>query len=321
MFSRSLMPLRALGALTILAGCARTTSQATIDLAPAARATEGTPGTRVVSSDNGQTIQFAALADAAARADVVFFGEQHDDDETHRAELALLKAIGQRRQKVVLSLEMFERDVQPVLDSYLAGSITEEEFRARSRPWPNYAADYRPLVEWAKSKGWPVIAANVPRPLASMVSKRGLPAVDSLPAADRANVAAEIQCPKDKYYDNFIEVMGGHSAGGAGSAPTPGAPRPMAELFYEAQCIKDETMAESIARARQGAGRDAIVVHYNGSFHSDFGLGTAARVRRRLASARTVVISAVPSPTPDKAKVADVSDRGQFILFTLRTKP
>ena len=291
-----------------------------LSTAPAPSADAPSSAQRVIASPSGGTIAFSQMADAASRADVVFFGEQHDDAETHRAELALLTAIGERRTNVVLSLEMFERDVQPLVNAYLSGTLSEADFREQSRPWPNYGTDYRPLVELAKAKKWPVIASNVPRRLASMVSRRGLVAVDSLVPAERTLVAAELLCPKDQYYTNFVEVMGGGHAGAA----QPSAPSPMSnmtDLFYQAQCIKDETMAESIAAARAKAGADAIVVHFTGSFHTDFGLGTAARVRRRNPSAKTIVVSAVPTPAPDKAKASEFTDRGQFIIFVLRKTP
>jgi uncharacterized iron-regulated protein len=277
---------------------------------------------RIVSGTTAKDVSFATMVEEALHADVIFFGETHDDDGTHRAEFALLSAIGERHGKVVLSLEMFERDVQPVLDDYLAGRIDEAAFRERSRPWPNYASDYRPLVELAKSKGWPVIAANVPRPLASMVSHVGLAAVDTLTGGRRALVAADLQCPKDKYYQNFVEVMGGGHGGGP--QPTAAAASPMqsmTDLFYQAQCIKDETMAESIVQARAKAGGSVIVVHFTGSFHTDFGLGTASRVRRRLPDAKTVVISAVPVPAPTAVRAAEFTDRGQFIIFPVRKAP
>ncbi len=277
---------------------------------------------RIVSGSTGKDVSFASMVDDASRADVVFFGETHDDEETHRAEYALLSAIGARRGKVVLSLEMFERDVQPVLDAYLAGQIDEAAFRERSRPWPNYATDYRPLVELAKAKGWPVIAANVPRPLASMVSRGGLAAVDTLTNGRRALVARDLQCPKDKYYENFVEVMGGGHA--TGPQPTTAAPSPMqgmTDLFYQAQCIKDETMAESIVAARDKAGAGALVVHYNGSFHSDYSLGTVARVARRAPSARLVVLSGVPTPAPDQAVIAELQARGQYLVIVKRLTP
>jgi uncharacterized iron-regulated protein len=298
-----------LGAL-FLTACAGARGGPVSAPAPAAPAAQ-----RIVATASAETISFAQLADATAKADVVFFGEQHDDEETHRAELALLGAIGERRRSVVLSLEMFERDVQPLVDAYLAGTIDDEAFRAQSRPWPNYATDYRPMVELAKARGWRVLAANVPRRLASAVSRRGVAALDSLSAADRALVAAEVQCPRDAYYQNFVAVMKeGH--GGAGGSDMAA----MTDRFYEAQCVKDETMAESIAAARRGAGADAIIVHVNGAFHSDFGLGTAARVRRRLPGVRTAVVSAVPVPDVS-ASAADVALRGDYIILARRIRP
>src|SRR6516165_9095759 len=161
------------------------------------------------------------LADLA-RADVIFLGEQHDDPNTHRLELAVLEGLARRRVPLVLALEMFERDVQPVVDQYLAGTITEEQFLAGSRPWPRYATDYRPLIEFAKAHQIPVIASDVPRRIASDVSKTGLSALDGL-GADRALAARDVHCPTSgAYYERFIEAMsgGGHppTAGDAASA-------------------------------------------------------------------------------------------------------
>ena len=307
--------------LALLTGCAGTRAST----APTPSTAGAVAAPRIVAAATGRTISFAQMADDAAKADVVFFGEQHDDAETHRAELALLAAIGKRRSTVVLSLEMFERDVQPLVDAYLAGGLSEADFRAQSRPWPNYETDYRPLLELAKAKHWPVVASNVPRRLASMVSRKGLVAVDTLAATDRAYVAQQLLCPKDQYYTNFVEVMGGgHGAATAPATASASAASPMSgmtDLFYEAQCIKDETMAESIVRAREKAGPQSIVVHFNGSFHTDFGLGTAARVSRRVPGVKSVVVSAVPTPDPVAANANELLDRGQYIVIVKRLAP
>ena len=113
-----------------------------------------------------------------SRADIVFVGEQHDDPATHRLELAILEGIARRRSAVVVAMEMFERDVQQSLDDYLASRIAEHEFLKASRPWPNYADDYRPLVEFAKARGWRTIAGNVPRRYASQVGRNGLASLE-----------------------------------------------------------------------------------------------------------------------------------------------
>ena len=78
-------------------------------------------------------VAFDSVVRQLARADIVFFGEQHDDPETHRVEFGLLDAIGRAGRPVILSLEMFERDVQSVLDDYLAGRIAEADLLAGVR--------------------------------------------------------------------------------------------------------------------------------------------------------------------------------------------
>ncbi|MFN8580667.1 MAG: ChaN family lipoprotein [Gemmatimonadaceae bacterium] len=272
------------------------------------------PGIRVVTSA-GAASSIDEVARQTAQYDVVFFGEEHTDPATHQAEFELLQAIGRTGRPVVLSLEMFERDVQEQLDAYLRGGMTESDFLAQSRPWARYATDYRALVELAKARSWPVVAANVPRPLASAVGRRGMVALDSLSASERAHAAAEIDCPDDDYRRRFFEEMKGHNSGGAAPAPSDTLPTAVAQRFYYAQCVKDETMAESIVAARRRARPGAIVVHYDGSFHSDFAEGTAARVRRRDTAARVLVITAIPVPDPLTATVVAPS-RANVTIFT-----
>ena len=75
-------------------------------------------------------------------------------------------------------------------------------------------------------------------------------------------------------------------------------------------------MGESIAAALAKAGKGAIVVHFNGAFHTDFAMGTAERAKRRAPAARTVVITAVPVDNPDTASGASYAERGDFVVLT-----
>jgi uncharacterized iron-regulated protein len=289
-----------LAALATTACAARTPSLAAPELA-AALAPH-----RVVEGGSGSPVRFEEVTGRAAAADVVFFGELHNDPGTHQLELALLEALARRGQgKVVLSLEMFERDVQPALDAYLAGKIDEATFLAASRPWPNYATDYRPLVEFAKARGWPVLAANAPRPIAALVAHAGLDALAALPAEQRSLAAHDVQCPRDAYYERFAEEMGAH----------PGSDDAALLRYYQAQCIKDETMAESIASAL-AEHPGALVIHMNGAFHSDFGQGAPARLVRRRPGARTLTLSALPVAELDRLPTAEHRGRGDYLIFT-----
>ncbi|HEY0970071.1 MAG TPA: ChaN family lipoprotein [Gemmatimonadales bacterium] len=276
---------------------------------------------RVLDAARGAATSLDAMLDALAGADVVFVGEQHDDPATHRLELAVLEGLARRGRDVTLSLEMFERDVQPALDAYLSGRASEAAMLSDARPWGNYASDYRPLVELARERGWPVIAANVPRPLAAAVARGGLAALDTLPPALRAHAAAQILCPDDAYRRKFAQVMGGSGAHGSphgnpqGGATDSTAAAALLERIYQAQCVKDETMAESVARALV-PGR--VVVHVTGAFHSDERLGTVERVLRRAPDARVLVVSAVPVPSPDAADLSALANRGDYVVVVRR---
>lgn len=271
---------------------------------------------RVYDSRHKRFSDIETLAAEVSKADVVFIGEQHDNPGTHRMELAILDAIGRRRGDVVVALEMFERDVQGVLNGYLAGTIEEADFLKATRPWPNYTADYRPLVEYAKAHGWRVIAGNVPRKIAASVFNKGIGVVQELPETSRRWAAENFECPKGKYADRVAATLKDHPAG-PGPGPTPEELARMERTIYEAQCVKDETMSESIARAR-GTGTP-LVIHYNGAFHSDYGQGTAERARRRLPEAKVIVISAIPVADLDAVKGKPDRKVGDWIIYTLMT--
>jgi hypothetical protein len=171
----------------------------------------------------------------------------------------------------------------------------------------------------ARAHKWAVLASNVPRKYAAEVAKSGLGSLDALPSEERALIARDLQCPLDGYFDRFSETMNNHPAPGS-EKQAPEERRAITERYYFSQCVKDETMAETIAAAfdRQG-GRPGTIVHFNGSFHSDFGAGAAERTRRRLATRRVAVVSMLPvkdidaaAPEPDDLKRAD------YLVYTVR---
>ncbi len=274
---------------------------------------------RVFDTRRRRFIDLETLISRIAKdPDVAFLGEFHNDAGTHVLQAAVLEGVQRRREgKVVLALEMFERDVQPQVDDYLAGSIDETAFLAQSRPWPNYRTDYRPMVEFAKAQSWPVIAGNVPRRLAQIVSRRGLLALDSIPESDKPFIARENLCPRNAYWERFRETMGDMS--GHGMQMSPDQLESMVWRTYEAQCVKDEAMAESIVAARTA--HNTLVIHANGAFHSDYRLGTAERVKRRDPRARQIVVSFAPIADLDAANGRERRKIGDYVVFTLAPAP
>ena len=140
---------------------------------------------KIYDTRTRQVATVAQIAEACQDADVLFFGEEHNDSAGHCLETAIFQALYDRYgSQLALSMEMFESDCQLALNEYLQGYIPEDRMLKDARPWNNYK-DYRPTVEIARQHQLDVIAANVPRRYVSMVSRKGMRSLDSLPRVSR----------------------------------------------------------------------------------------------------------------------------------------
>ncbi|MGE3172078.1 MAG: ChaN family lipoprotein [Planctomycetota bacterium] len=263
--------------------------------------------TRIWDSAAGAELEWPALLDALAAHDVVFLGETHIDDTTHRVELHVLEELLARKDgKVVLSMEMFERDVQDVLDAYLQGRIDEAAFVRDARAWGNYRTGYRPLIELAKARGIPVVAANFPGLLRRKLARGGKAAIDALAPADRALLPADIFPASDAYWERVERAVRGHMGFGAASTPE--------ERLYDSQNLWDNAMGDNVARAR-AAHPDHLVLHVAGGFHVAWRDGTVAQFLRRDPGARTAVVSVQPSSAPALAQPRRDADEADYLVY------
>ena len=250
---------------------------------------------------SGKELTATQLAQKLAKYDVVFFGEYHDQGEIHKSEAELLEALHKiKGEKLALSMEMFEADNQEKLDSFLAGSLSEEDFLATSRPWPNYKTDYAPLVNFAKEHKMPVVAANVPRFLAAHVAKNNA-STEGIEAQYQKWLPKHTYAPEGAYKDKFYAQMN------SPEAPMKMPPARLAAV-YAAQCLKDDKMAESMA-AFSDAHKKMQVLHINGCFHSDAHLGTAQKLEALRPELKVAVI------TPLERKHKGTEPAGDFVVW------
>ena len=237
-------------------------------------------------------------------ADVLFFGEEHNDSAGHYMEkeifIALQKQYG---SKLALSMEMFETDCQLVVDEFLAGFISEDRFIKEARAWNNYK-DYKPAVEIAKLNRLSVIAANPPRRYVNMVGRKGMKSLDSLPKASKKYLP---KLPYDtlagKYYEKFQEFMGGGS---------PGTSNPK---IYYSQSLWDAGMANSIYKYWK-KNKDKMIFHLVGRFHCDEKLGTAAQLQNKNSKLKILNIrcfSDASFANPDWSKFSNLGD---YVIMT-----
>src|SRR6478672_2293760 len=121
-----------------------------------------------------RTITVDDIVNDFANSNVIFFGEEHNDSIGHYLESTLFKKIALTYPgKVALTMEMFHTDVQPIINEYLSGIISEKNFIKEARAWNNYT-DYRPMIEEAKLNKLAVIGGNAAARYSNTVTRNGL---------------------------------------------------------------------------------------------------------------------------------------------------
>jgi uncharacterized iron-regulated protein len=257
-----------------------------------------------------------AMVEKVASADVVCLGENHDHAMAHRLELAILTALHARRPKMALSLEFFERDVQPVVNEYLQGLITESHFKQSARPWPTYATDYAPLVEFCKANRLDIIAANAPRRYVNIVSRKGRAALAELPLESKKHLARlpyEMDIPAG--YDKMLSDLFGSAQHGTGTASPASPAMPNVDRIKEAQGLWDATMADSILKYRRSQ-RGTLVLQMNGAGHTDHGWGIVDRLRKADSKLKVVVVSIKPDAAFPALPEATYDGVADYLILT-----
>lgn len=245
----------------------------------------------------GHPLSLASVSKALHDADVVLLGEWHTHPGIHRFQVELVEQLHQDGYPVILAMEQFSRDKQPVLENYLSGEIGEQTLIKEGKAWSNYESDYRALIEYAKEKQLPVIAANAPADIVKCIGREGLSYIDLLDDERRTQLAKSIDTQDSPYKEKFTSFM-------QHTAPE------KAEKMYAAQLSRDATMAESIFFAHKRNPNSKIVLTA-GQFHTQNNLAVGGQLRRLDSSLKVVVIDPISSLTE--------SSNDEFQLLVLPT--
>ncbi len=242
---------------------------------------QGNPRAFALTNEKGKEVSFNKMMKELATADVILFGEYHDNPMAHWMEVEIAKRLGDYD----LGLEMFETDEQEALDRFMADSLSVAQLDSLiGGVWPNFNTDYLPLLQQARKTKARVIATNTPRRFARMVFQRGFVVLRSLPAEDQVYLP-----PLPPPYDPELQSYKSMQMEGMG-------PGHNGENFPKAQAIKDATMAWFIAKSVR-SGRPFL--HLNGSYHSDDREGIAWYLRQYKPQLKVVTITTLEQPTID----------------------
>lgn len=253
-----------------------------------------------IYNSKGKKVTFKKAFKQLSKADIILFGEFHNNPISHWLQLEVTQDLHQQKA-LILGAEMLEADNQDVLDLYLKDSIDAKGLDTLARLWPNHKTDYAPLVNFAKKHQLPFIATNIPRRYASMVFKKGIESLDTLPALEKSWItplpmAYDANLPK---YKAMLKMMGGHGG----------------ENFPKAQAIKDATMAHFILK-HWTVGK--CFLHYNGAYHSDDYEGILWHLKQKEPTLNYITISTVEQSNVQSLE-KEFLNRADFIICVPKT--
>jgi len=233
----------------------------------------------VAAVDLNANLALDTLAAKLAAKRVVFIGETHDRYDHHLNQLEIIKRLYELDPNLAIGVEYFQQPFQPQVDDYIARRTTEKEFLRATEYYQGWGYDYRlyaPIFRFARERGIPVRALNVPSDLASAVAKVG---IAGLSEQKRAYLPREIRPADEAYKNRLREAFEAHPAAGPHAF----------DHFVEAQLVWDEGMAESAATYLTANPVRRMVI-LAGSGHVVFGTGIPERLARRTNATYAIVI-------------------------------
>jgi len=249
--------------------------------------------------NTGKLISYETMINKLKNADIVFYGELHNNPIAHWLELEITKDLfAAKKENLVLGAEMFEADNQLIMDEYFKGEIKQKTFEDEMRLWPNYATDYKPLLEFAKTNNIHFVATNIPRRYASIVAKKGFEGLDNL-TPEAKKFIAPLPINYDENVDCYKDMLN-----------MKGMPSHMTANFPKAQAIKDATMAHFIMKNWKPG---KLFLHYNGSYHSDRHQGIVWHLMTQNPKLKVLTVTTVSQD--DLSKIDDKTKKlADFIV-------
>ncbi len=266
---------------------------------------------RIYSVKSAKEITIAEIVEDMKNADVLFYGEEHNDSVTHFLEHKIFEGLYQKyNSSMALSMEMFERDVQPIMNEYLTSDVREKNFKKDARVWSNYK-DYRPMVEFCKLNKLDVVCANAAGRYSNLAGRKGQKGLMELPLESKKYFAPlPYDTASGKYHEKLVGLF---SSGDSKKKKQPS----MGDSFslVMAQSLWDATMAFSISEYFEKNPTKKIF-QVNGRFHSDEYFAVVTQLKKYSPKARILVISSGSDDSFPNINWKKFENQGDYIIIT-----
>jgi uncharacterized iron-regulated protein len=224
---------------------------------------------------------------------IIYIGEQHDKFAHHLNQLAVIQYLHEKGHSVAIGMEMFQRPYQQALDEYIGEMSDEKYFLRESAYFEKWRFDYnlyKPIIDYARQQGIPVIALNIEGDVTRSVAREG---IHHLTENLLYDVPASVDFTDLRYQQDLYDVFRFH------------ATHQKFEYFLQAQTLWDETMANSIDEFLLN-NPDMKMVVLAGNGHLRYGYGIPQRVFMRNKLDYVTILQ-------DEVLDADIAD---YVLMT-----
>lgn len=255
----------------------------------------------IIYDTTGNALSYEQMLQSCQQADIVFFGELHNNPICHWLEYEILYDLYKtRNKKIVVGAEMFESDNQLVINELFQHLIPMSKWEESVRLWPNYSTDYKPIVDFCYQNGISLIATNIPRRYAAKVARSGFESLDSL-----SDEAKKYIAPLPIKYDENLSCYKNMMSMGSMGKMHANSNLP------KAQAIKDATMAHFILKYLP---KNWLFYHLNGAYHSDNFEGIVWHIKQKRSDLKIVTISSIEADDITKPAKEELAGRANFII-------
>ena len=231
----------------------------------------------IIRSETMTLVSFDEMIGELSEADVVLLGEQHRNRRHHELQLEIIKAIYRKSKSFSVGLEMFDITYQPILDFFKGKKLDEKEFIEKTHWYANWRFDfelYRPILSFVMENGIPAYALNIPSQIPPKILAGG---TASLFGDDKKFLPKCFPTDNKKYLEDLKRIFAMHNLKN----------RDNFDYFYEAQCVWDARMAESIIENIDN-GKMAVLV---GAGHAQKNCGITEQIEKKSTlSVKSVIL-------------------------------
>jgi uncharacterized iron-regulated protein len=261
--------------LSTLWGCAVTPQKLSIKGKPGAF-DEGT----IISTQKSTAVSFEELLEDLETSRVIYVGENHTSQESHKVQLKVIQALFQKFPNLAVGMEMFDHTYRDVLDQWSAGKLDQEDFLKKVHWYVNWGFDfslYQDILDFIKKNHLRLVGLNIPRCIPPKIREGG---IESLGEDEKKHLPQQIDLTNSAHRAYVKTVFEKHQPYFKGEVEF--------ENFYAAQSVWEDAMAEAVA---QNLNNDVMVV-LAGNGHILFKYGIPDRAFQQTGAAFKTIYTA-----------------------------